>query len=78
MTSLEFSEHWKRKRMHRRDIDDSLLSLVLTRGRRARDDRWRGVFNSSLRVPPSGRTLKVVFRVTGRRTYRVITAYWLD
>lgn len=34
--------------------------------------------NATLRVPPSGRALKVVYRAVGPRKYKIITAYWLD
>ena len=70
--------NWKRKRKHRPGIADDVVLLTITREVRVKDARWEGVLNSSLRVPQSGRTLKVVYRVKGPRKYRIITAYWLD
>ena len=77
-TSLEVSKHWRRKRRYRADITDEAILLATSRGVKVRDSRWEHVLNSTLRVPPSGRILKVVYRTIGQRRYRIITAYWLD
>jgi len=76
--SLESSSHWRKKRRHRPDISDDMILLVIVRGRKTKDAQWLGVMNSVGRAPPSGRTLKVVYRILGRKRYRIITAYWLD
>ena len=76
--SLEFSKHWERKRSFRPDISDDMLLAVIARGRKTKDAHWVGVLNSVGRVLSSGRKLKVVYRMLGRKRYRVITAYWLD
>jgi hypothetical protein len=31
-----------------------------------------------MRIPPSGRTLRVVYRMVGPKRYRVITAFWVE
>lgn len=77
-TSVEPTEHWKRKRKFRQTVTDEVILLAITRGTRRKDSRWEGVLNATLRVPPAGRTLKVVYRVVGSRKYKIITAYWLD
>ena len=76
--SLEFSKHWKRKRQYRPDISDKILLVVITRGHKSKDAYWSGIMNSTLQVLQSDRRLKVVYRVLGRRKYRIITAFWID
>jgi hypothetical protein len=31
-----------------------------------------------MRIPPSGRTLRVVYRKVSPKRYRVITAFWVE
>jgi len=76
--SLESSKHWERKRRFRPDVSDDMLLTVIGRGRKTRDVHWAGVLNSVGKVPSTGRRLKVVYRMLGRKRYRIITAYWLD
>ncbi len=77
-TSLEPTEHWKRKRKYRLTVTDEVILLTIAHGIRRRDATWEGVLNATLRVPSTGRTLKVVYRMLGPRRYKIITAYWLD
>ncbi len=74
----ESSNHWRHKRKYRPDISDDMLLTVIIRGRKMRDSQWVGVLNSVGRVSPSGRRLKIVYKILGRKRYRIITAYWLD
>jgi hypothetical protein len=53
------------------------IILAITRGARTKDARWEGVLNSTMRIAPSGRRLRVVYKLIGPRKYRIITAYWL-
>jgi hypothetical protein len=43
-----------------------------------RDETWEGVLDSTLRIPPSGRTLRVVYKIIGPKRYMIITAFWID
>ncbi len=75
---LLYSEHWKRKGRYRNDVTDKLLELAISKGAKARDHRWENAYNTLIKVPGSGRTLKVVYRRLGPESYKIITAYWLD
>jgi hypothetical protein len=75
---LAYSEHWKLKRKYRQGITTKLLEYAISKGEINSDRRWENAYNAIARVPTSGRTLKVVFRRLGPKTYKVITAYWLD
>jgi hypothetical protein len=75
--SLEASAHWKWRRRYRPDITDREIVLAITRGVTERDSRPQGVLRATMRIPPSGRTLRVVYRITGPRRYMIITAFWL-
>jgi hypothetical protein len=55
-----------------------MILTVIARGRKTRDLQWPGVLNPVGEAPPSGRRLKGVYRILGRKRYRSITAYWLD
>jgi hypothetical protein len=77
-TQLEYSVHWKKKRKYRKDITDTLLELAISKGKTTRDRRWSDAYNTLIKVPSSGRVLKVVYKRTGMQTYKIITAYWLD
>jgi len=78
LVELILSEHWRRKRKYRPDITEAVIEYALNHGKPGKDKRWIGVNNLVVSVPPSGRTLKVVYRVVGRGTFKIITAYWLD
>jgi len=76
--SLEASAHWKHKRRFRPDISEDMIMTVIIRGKTTRDPHWAGTLNSIARIPPPGRTLKVVYRILDPKRYRIIAAYWLD
>lgn len=67
-----------RKRRHRKDITEALLELAISKGRTVRDKRWADAYDTFIRAPSSGRILKVVYRRTGPKSYKIIAAYWLD
>jgi hypothetical protein len=52
--------------------------MAILHGETERDERWEGVLNATMRIPPSGRRLRVVYRIAGPRRYMIITAFWLD
>jgi len=74
---LEHSVHWKLKKRKRKDIVDDLIEYAIRFSPVFCDKNWEGVFNAVYRIPPMGRTLKVVYRRMGDR-FKIITAFWLD
>ena len=42
-----------------------------------RDPRRQGVFQATAQILPSGRTLRVVYRIVGPKRYMIITAFWV-
>ncbi len=74
---LEYSFHWRKKRRKRSEITDDLLEYCIQRSQKIRDRDWAEVWNALVRIPPSGRLLKVVYKARGK-TIKILTAYWLD
>lgn len=74
---LEYSVHWKLKKMKRKDIADEFIEYAIYFSPVFRDKNWECVLNAVYRIPPSGRTLKVVYRREGDR-FKIITAFWLN
>jgi hypothetical protein len=66
------------KRRHYPSITDREIVFAILHGARRRDARREGVLSSTVQVPPSGRRLRVVYRVLCPKKYMVITAFWLD
>ncbi|MCX6815164.1 MAG: hypothetical protein NTY20_05955 [Candidatus Aenigmarchaeota archaeon] len=75
---LEYSEHWKRKRKYRKDINDIIIEYAITNSNALKDKYWENALNAICRVPPSGRILKVVYRKVSGNKVKIITAFWLD
>lgn len=75
---LEYSEHWKRKRKYRADIEDTFIEYAISNSNALRDKYWENALNAICRVPPSGRILKVVYTRLAKDKVRIITAFWLD
>ena len=42
-----------------------------------KDRSWKDAFNEISKVPPSGRTLKVVYKKLNQKVF-IITAYWMN
>ncbi len=74
---LRYSIHWMKKRRYRPQITRYNIEYCIQSSRRLRDKHWLNAWNAVSRIPPSGRTLKVVYKQEGK-TIKVITAFWLD
>ncbi len=75
---MEYSKHWIRKRLKKRkDITDDIIEYALSNSNELRDKDWEDAFNKISRIPPSGRTLKVVYKKSNGKIF-IVTAYWLD
>ena len=66
------------KRKYYPSITDRDIVLTILHGRTERDPRREGVLNSTMRIQPSGRRLRVAYRIMGPKRYMVITAFWID
>jgi hypothetical protein len=71
------SEHWGRKRKHRKDITDDMIEYAIKNSNELKDKYWEDALNVICRIPPSGRILKVVYKKT-KEKIKIITAFWLD
>ncbi len=74
---FEYSKHWLRKRKYRPDITEDVLEYCIQNSNKLNDKYWEDAWNAITRVPPSGRLLKVVYKIKGK-TIKILTAYWLD
>ncbi len=73
-----YSKHWKRKQeKKRKDIMKDMIEFVLLNSSEMRDKHWANLFNKIARVPPSGRTLKVVYKKQEGKIF-IVTSFWLD
>ena len=75
--NLEYSLHWLKQRKFRPEITDDLIELCINHSKKIKDREWEDAWNAISPIPPSGRTLKVVYREKSK-TIKIITAYWLD
>ena len=71
------SNHWKRKKKYRANITDDAIEYCIQNSEKINDRKWPDAFNAIARIPPSGRILKVVYKVKGK-DFKILTAYWLD
>lgn len=71
------SEHWKKKKQFRKSITDEDIEYAIKNSNLLKDKYWEDAFNAICRIPPSGRILKVVYKVIQDKT-KIITAFWLD
>jgi hypothetical protein len=60
----------------RPEITDDLIELCIRNATKVRDKVLEDAWNAIAKVPPSGRTLKVVYKEKGKGI-KIITAYWL-
>tara|TARA_Y100000310_G_scaffold332353_1_gene407764 strand:- start:1815 stop:2018 length:204 start_codon:yes stop_codon:yes gene_type:complete len=65
------------KKKYRQDITDDIIEYCLQKSQTLRDKKWPDVLNAIAPVPPSGRTLKVVYKRKGK-SIKMLTAYWLN
>jgi len=74
---FEYSFHWRKQKKYRPEITDDLIELCIINSEKLKDRIWKDAYNAVAKIPPSGRTLKVVYRNKGKNIKRIITAYWL-
>lgn len=72
-----YSKHWIIKKKYRKTITDADIEYAIQHSNILKDKRWVDALNAICRVPPSGRILKVVYKIKGK-VYKILTAYWLD
>ena len=72
------SEHWKKKKAYRADIEDYMVEFAINNSRRQRDMHHHDALNAIARIPQTGKRLKVVFRIVGKDKVKLITSYYLD
>lgn len=76
--NIEYSKHWiKKQKIKKKDITNDLIEYALNNSKPLSDKHWKGVLNAVSRVPPSGRILKVVYKIKSNNIF-VVTAFWLD
>ncbi len=54
-----------------------MIEYALNNSKILNDRHWEDTLNAMSKIPPSGRTLKVVYKKIENKIF-VITAYWLD
>jgi hypothetical protein len=75
---IEYSKHWmKKQKKKKKDIADEMIEYAINNSRILKDKHWEDALNAISRIPPSGRILKVVFKIKHQKRF-VITAFWLD
>ncbi len=75
---IRYSTHWLKKHpKKKKDITSDKIESALNNSNIINDKYWADAFNAVSRIPPSGRTLKVVYK-KARDEIFIITAYWLD
>lgn len=74
---LTYSKHWLLKRNYRPDITTEVIEYCLLISSKINDKHWADIMNGIARIPPSNRTLKVVYKIKGQ-SIKILTAYWLD
>ena len=75
---IEYSKHWLRKHLKKRkDITFDMIEFAINNSLESRDKYWQDAFNAISRIPPSGRTLKVVYKKSKEKIF-IVTTYWLD
>jgi hypothetical protein len=74
---VEYSNHWSKQKKYRPNITDDLMEYCIQNSNKLNDKHWQDALNAICRVPPSGRILKVVYKIKGK-VIKILTAYWLD
>lgn len=75
---IEYSDHWLRKHKNKRkSITKDMIEFAINNSKILKDKYWKDSFNAIARIPPSGRTLKVVYKKAQQKVF-IVTAYWLD
>lgn len=75
---IEYSKHWEGKQKEeKKDITKDTIEFAIKNSSMLKDKYWRDALNAITRIPPSGRTLKVVYKIKNQKVF-IITAYWLN
>ena len=74
---LIYSYHWIKQKKYRPKITDDIIEICINNSKKFKDRIWEEAYNAICKIPPSGRTLKVVYKERGK-SIKIITAYWLD
>jgi len=75
---IEYSKHWQLKQQRKKkDITNDMIEYAIHNSRPLKDKHWEDALNAISRIPPSGRILKVVYKISHEKIF-VITAFWLD
>ncbi len=75
---IEYSKHWHEKHpKKKKDITDDVIEFAINNSIIIKDRFWDDAFNTICRIPPSGRILKVVYKMSNQKVF-ILTAYWLD
>ena len=73
-----YSEHWiKKQKSKKKDITNDVIEFTMKDSEILKDISWKDAFNAISKVPPSGRTLKVVYKKLNQKVF-IITAYWMN
>ena len=73
---FEHSNHWIKKRNYRSEIINELIWYCIKNSDKIKDKNWPDVLNAIAKIYPSGRILKVVYKIKGE-TIKILAAYWL-
>ena len=73
---FEYSNHWVKKKNYRPEITDEIIWYCIKNSNKIKDKTWPDVLNAIVKLPSSGRILKVVYKMKGE-TIKILTAYWL-
>ncbi len=75
---IGYSKHWiKKQKTKKKDITNDMIEFVINNSKILKDKYWEDALNAIIKIPPSGRTLKVVYKKIQQKIF-IITAYWLD
>ncbi len=74
---FKYSKHWIKKKRFRRDISDDMIEYAIISSNIFKDKHWSDALNAIVRIPPSGRILKVVYRRVGKDNYKIILHFGL-
>ena len=76
--SIEYSKHWKKKqKKKKKDITNDVVEYAINNSNPLKDKYWKDALNAIVKIPPSGRTLKVVYKSSKQKVF-IVTAFWLD
>jgi hypothetical protein len=75
---IRYSDHWlKKQSKKKKDITSDKIEFAINNSQIIKDKYWKDALNAISRIPPSERSLKVVYKKIKDETF-IITAYWLN